>query len=146
MIPVYSQNNDDCFTACIASITGIPYKEIPIKPPKFTYTLNLLTKERIIGDDEGHLKWWEEWLYSKGWKVNLFSKPIEEECIICLVPLSYPYQLRSIEVFAISHAVISRNHKTIHDPTPSHQLPYEYKSKTRYKMFWMTFEFFEIKC
>lgn len=105
MRKIYQKNEDDCFSACIASLTSIPYEEIP----KF-HSDSWMTDAT-------------KWLRKRGYQfIHCRCDFLDKRrlYILCVDPF-YDYG------YSFSHAVISKGLKVIHDPG-------RYRVKKKYSM------------
>lgn len=113
MKPVRQRDDYDCFSACIASLTGIPLDKIP----------------PFVENPEGYIEAAQRWLRRRGFVLSdtmeLDSLDKRRNCIVASD--WYLVDDPTYGTLFAAHAVVARNNKVVHDPGRS-------KPKKRYSL------------
>lgn len=119
MHPVYQQDDDDCFPACIASLLGLPRSEVPKFSP--------VSQRQQVAEAQ-------RWLATRGWGLVEFDVPRPRS------PRSrfrWPGVRQAVPVYCIlglcwkggqyGHAVVGRisgyRMEVVHDPARTPNIP-----------------------
>ncbi len=105
MKPVFQIKENDCLSACIASILELNIKEVPIFVTKDPYDMNIRA---------------DKWLRDRGYYLFYSESQLKE------------FSITFLHNGANGHAVVSQNGKIVHDPEP---FPFPLKYKYRDQLY-----------